>query len=124
MFLTLLQVAAGGAIGAAARFLTGQGFLRLGLSGFPWATLAINVVGSFLMGLLVVLLSQSGQIKTAPFLLTGLLGGFTTFSAFSLETVQLIERGAFAPAAFYAAASVGLSLAALVLGLALARSLS
>lgn len=110
-------------MGASARFLTGQMFLRLGLSGFPWATFCINILGSFLMGLLVVQLAALGQSRLAPLVLTGILGGFTTFSAFSLETVQLLERGAYLPAAAYALGSVCLSLAALFAGLALARSL-
>lgn len=121
MLGTMLQVAAGGALGAAARYLVNVSAMRLVGPGFPWATLVVNVAGSFLMGVLVVVLARRGGQHLAPFLMTGLLGGFTTFSAFSLDVATLYERGAVGPAAAYAAASVILSLAALFAGLALAR---
>jgi CrcB protein len=121
MLTTLGQVALGGAIGASARYLTGVAALRALGPGFPWGTLIVNVVGSFAMGVLVVALAQSLGNRFAPFLITGLLGGFTTFSAFSLDAVSLWERGQGAAAAGYVFASVLLSLAGLVAGLALAR---
>ncbi len=124
MIQTLSYVALGGAVGASARYLTGVAALRLMGPGFPWGTLAVNVVGSFLMGGLVVALAQLSATRFAPLLMTGLLGGFTTFSAFSLDAVTLWERGAVAQAVFYVAASVVLSLTALVAGLFLARSLT
>ncbi|MGB2203172.1 MAG: fluoride efflux transporter CrcB [Pseudooceanicola atlanticus] len=122
MIPTLLQVALGGAIGASARYLTGLAAIRLIGPGFPWATLTVNVVGSFIMGAIVVGLAHLGQNRFAPFLMTGLLGGFTTFSAFSLDAVTIWERGQAGTAIAYVAASVCLSLAALVAGLLLARS--
>ena len=91
MLSTLFQVALGGAIGASARYLTSLGAVRFLGAGFPWGTLAVNVIGSFLMGLLVVVLAQRDDTRLAPFLLTGLLGGFTTFSAFSLDAMALYE---------------------------------
>ena len=118
---TLSQVALGGAIGASARHLTHVGTLRLVGPGFPWATLGINGVGSCLMGVLVVVLAQTGGIRFAPFLLTGLLGGFTTFSAFSLDAVTLWQRGAGLQAAGYVMGSVVLSIGALILGMAMTR---
>ena len=121
MLGTMLQVAAGGALGAAARYLVNVSAMRLFGPGFPWATLVVNVAGSFLMGVLVVALARRGGQHLAPFLMTGLLGGFTTFSAFSLDVATLYERGAVGPAAAYAAASVILSVAGLFAGLALAR---
>jgi CrcB protein len=122
MITTLSQVALGGAIGAALRYLTNVGALRLFGTGFPVATLVVNVAGSFLMGVLVVVLARKGGTDLAPFLMTGILGGFTTFSAFSLDALTLWERGATLTAFTYVAASVLLSLAAIAAGLALARS--
>lgn len=124
MLSTLLQVALGGAIGASARYLTSVGAMRLLGPGFPWATLTVNVVGSFLMGVLVVVLAQKGGMKAAPFLMTGLLGGFTTFSAFSLDAFTLYERGQTGVAVVYVAASVLISIAALVAGILVTRALT
>ncbi|MCT4608466.1 MAG: fluoride efflux transporter CrcB [Pelagimonas sp.] len=122
MFANLAQVAIGGAIGASARYLTGLLAVRLLGKGFPWGTLFVNIVGSFLMGVLVVALLHVGGNRFAPLLMTGLLGGFTTFSAFSLDAVTLYERGALALAGAYITASVVFSLAALFAGLLIARS--
>ncbi|QFT64611.1 CrcB protein [Roseivivax halotolerans] len=120
---TLIQVALGGALGATARYLTGLAAVRALGPGLPWGTLIVNIAGSFLMGILVVMLAQFGSNRFAPFLMTGLLGGFTTFSAFSLDAVSLYERGAVGAAALYVSASVVLSLAAIAAGLILARSI-
>ena len=122
MISTLSLVALGGAIGASLRWLTGVAVLRaLGPSDFPLAIIAVNVIGSFLMGVFVVAAAQKGLTHLSPFVMTGLLGGFTTFSAFSLETMTLIERGQTGHAALYIAISVGVSIGALALGLILAR---
>jgi len=122
MMTSLFQVAIGGALGASARFLTGVAVLRLAGPGFPWATLIVNVLGSFAMGVLIVVLAQ-GSNRFAPLLITGLLGGFTTFSAFSLDTLSLFERGQAGLASAYVVGSVGLSLLAIGAGLLMARSL-
>ncbi|MBY6158336.1 fluoride efflux transporter CrcB [Pseudooceanicola nitratireducens] len=124
MIQTLLHVALGGAIGASARYLTGVAALRLMGPGFPWGTLVVNVIGSFLMGAIVILLAELSANRFAPLLMTGLLGGFTTFSAFSLDAVTLWERGETMQAATYVVASVVLSLAALMAGLFVARTLT
>ena len=121
MFATLLQVALGGAIGSAARYLTNVGAARLFGAGFPWGTIIVNVAGSFLMGLLVALLAQRDAMRLVPFLMTGILGGFTTFSAFSLDAVKLWQGGEPTAAAAYVVFSVLLSIAALMLGMALFR---
>lgn len=121
MIWTVLQVGAGGAVGAMMRFLAGHYALRFTNGGFPVAVLGVNILGSFLMGVLVVWLGKRGLTHLAPLLMTGVLGGFTTFSAFSLEAVTLYERGAMGQAAIYIALSVGGSLLALIAGLALAR---
>jgi len=122
MVATLLQVALGGAIGASARYLTSVAALRLVGPGFPWATLAVNIAGSFLMGVLVVVLAREGGTRAAPFLMTGILGGFTTFSAFSLDALTLYERGQPGAAGLYVLGSVLLALAGIVAGMALARA--
>lgn len=124
MLSTISLVALGGAIGASLRFLTGIGMLRLfGQTGFPLPILTVNVFGSFLMGMFVVVAANRGLTHYAPFVMTGLLGGFTTFSAFSLETMTLIERGQVGSAMLYVALSVALSVGGLALGLFLARSM-
>ncbi|MEM9783140.1 MAG: fluoride efflux transporter CrcB [Pseudomonadota bacterium] len=119
----LVAVALGGALGASARFLAVSAIMRAA-PGFPWGTLTVNVAGSMLMGVLAVYLMERGGFgRLAPFLLTGVLGGFTTFSAFSLDALYLIERGRVAAAASYIGGSVLLSVGALALGLWAARRL-
>ncbi|MFN4204176.1 MAG: fluoride efflux transporter CrcB [Tabrizicola sp.] len=124
MIQTMLQVALGGAIGASLRYLTNVGAMRWIGPGFPYATVIVNVLGSFLMGILVVVLARKGGNQYAPLLMTGVLGGFTTFSAFSLDTLTLWERGQHGVAVAYVGLSVLLSLAAIVAGLSVARALS
>ena len=122
MISTVSLVALGGACGAVLRYLTGLGVMRLiGLQEFPLAIITVNVLGSFLMGAFVVAAAQKGLTHLSPLVMTGLLGGFTTFSAFSLETANLIERGALGVAAAYVLLSVGLSVGGLFLGLWMAR---
>lgn len=121
MYGTLAQVALGGAIGACGRYLTGVAAVRLMGHGYPWGTLAVNVIGSFAMGVLVVVLAQFNATRFAPLLMTGILGGFTTFSAFSLDAAALFERGQYGMAGAYVVGSVVLSLGAIALGLVVAR---
>jgi CrcB protein len=126
MIQTLL-VFLGGGIGAAGRHGVNIAAARLLGIGFPWGTLIVNVLGSFAMGLLAAWfafragagLSQHARL----FLTTGILGGFTTFSAFSLDAALLWERGAIVAAVSYILVSVILSIAGLFVGLALVRSL-
>jgi len=113
MFWTLLSVALGGAIGSALRFLA------VAALGAPWAVAAVNVLGSFVMGGLFVVLANRPHLS--PLLMTGALGGFTTFSAFSLDTLKLWQAGQVGQAALYVGLSVGLSLIAVALGAALAK---
>jgi CrcB protein len=121
MIPTVIQVALGGAIGAAARYGVGVALVRPG--AFPIGVLAVNIIGSFLMGLIVVYLRQKMLSHLNPFLITGILGGFTTFSAFSLEAYTLFERGEVGQAAIYVIASVVLSIAALIAGIFIMRGL-
>lgn len=95
----------------------------IGPLDFPLAVLSVNIVGSFLMGVFVVAAANKGLTHHGPFVMTGILGGFTTFSAFSLETVTLMERGQIAAASAYVALSVGLSIGGLMLGLWIARGI-
>lgn len=121
----LLQVALGGAIGAVLRYLTGIGLIRLfGHTPMPLGVLTVNILGSFAMGLFIVAAAHRGLTHLSPLVATGILGGFTTFSAFSLEAVTLYERGAPGLAALYVIASVTLSIAALFAGMALARGVA
>jgi CrcB protein len=121
----LLMAAIGGAVGAGARYLVGVGALRLLGSGFPWGTLIVNVVGSLIMGLIIasVALKYSISNEMRTLLSTGVLGGFTTFSAFSLDFAVLMERKAQGLAMAYLGASVGLSILALFAGLYIARTI-
>lgn len=121
----LVLVFVGGGLGAAARHLVNLGAARILGIAFPWGTLAVNVVGGLAMGLLTAWLAaryEGTDQHLRLFLATGILGGFTTFSAFSLDAVALWERGAHGAAAAYVLASVTLSIAALVGGLALGRA--
>lgn len=121
----LLLVAIGGALGSVARYGVGLGAARLfPASTWPWGTLTVNVVGGLLMGLLVGwmgLKAGAGQDAVRAFVAVGVLGGFTTFSSFSLETALMIERRDYVSAGAYVLLSVVLAIAALMAGLMLAR---
>ena len=115
----------GGALGAGARYLTGRVMSALLGVDYPWGTLTVNLVGGLLMGVLVGVLARMPAAESARlFFAVGVLGGFTTFSAFSLDMVTMVERGAWAPAIGYALASVVGSVVALFGGLALSRGLA
>jgi len=121
--MTLIAVACGGALGASLRYLTGGWALRTFGAGFPVGTLTVNVAGSLAMGILAALFVARGQSgPLAAFAMTGVLGGFTTFSAFSLDAVSLIEKGRMLAALGYVGVSVVASIAALFVGLALTRA--
>lgn len=120
-------VAAGGAIGAVGRYQLGRLVTSMvgetAARSFPWATLAINIAGCLAMGLLAGWLARQGAAQENLRLLlgVGILGGFTTFSTFGLELLMLAERGAVVPAFAYAAASVLAGLAAVFIGMMIAR---
>ncbi|NQV55034.1 MAG: fluoride efflux transporter CrcB [Rhodospirillales bacterium] len=124
----VLSIAAGGAIGAVARYLvlSRTGFIEhhLGLS-FPLGTLLVNILGSFLLGVLIEVsaLNWSPSPEVRAFLVVGILGSFTTFSTFSLDTVFLLQRDAYLPVALYVCASVIVSVLALFGGMILFRQI-
>lgn len=120
----VLAVALGGALGSVARYVMVAQMTRWFGAAFPWGTLAVNIVGGLAIGLLAEAMALKWSVtqEVRLFLITGVLGGFTTFSAFSLEVVALIERGEAAAALAYVLASVVLSVGAVFAGLALIRS--
>jgi len=122
---SLVLIFIGGGLGAVSRHLSGMVVMRASGPGFPWGTMVVNIIGSFVMGCLIAWLARrsSGDADLRLLLATGFLGGFTTFSAFSLDAVTLYERGALTAAAAYVIASVTVSILALFGGLWLARQL-
>jgi len=122
----IAAVALGGAVGSVARYLGGIGAGKLFGFDFPWGTLIINVLGSFLIGVLAESFALRWDAPQAVrvFLTVGICGGFTTFSTFSLESALLIERGEFGAAAAYIIASGAVSIGALFAGLHLIRAMT
>ena len=123
--MRLSLVLLGGALGSAGRYLVSVWMAGRFGDDFPWGTLVVNVVGSFLIGLLATLADEAAWFgpEVRVFLVAGLLGGFTTFSAFSLETLRLVEDREIVRAAFYMVGSVVLSITAALLGVAAGRTL-
>jgi fluoride exporter len=122
--MSILLVFIGAGLGGVLRHGVNVWGLRFAAS-FPWATFCVNVLGSFAMGILMgVLIRRGGSEPWRLFLGTGVLGGFTTFSAFSLDVATLIDRGALATALAYALGSVVVSLIALYAGFVVARAVS
>jgi CrcB protein len=121
---TLFAVAVGGALGASGRYVFNIQMMRLLGTGFPWGTFGVNIIGSFLMGVFVesfaLRLNLSAEMRS--FLTTGVLGGFTTFSTFSLDAGNMIERSDFTLAGLYITSSVIGSIMALFLGLYVVRT--
>ncbi len=121
----LLYVMVGGAVGSGARYLTGRAMTALPGAGYPFGTLAVNLVGGLLMGVLVGVLARNASPEGWRLLLgVGVLGGFTTFSTFSLDVVTMIERGALGLALGYILVSVIGSIAALFAGLSAVRAVA
>lgn len=121
--LHALLAAAGGAVGSVCRYSVGLIAVKLWGPNFPWGTFIVNVAGSLMIGLLVELvarvLNQSADMRV--FIVTGFLGGFTTFSSFSLDTMSMIERGDLLNAALYVGGSLVLAFCAVFAGLAIGR---
>lgn len=124
--LTFLAIACGGAIGAALRHGINLLAAHFFGTGFPWGTLAVNIAGSFLMGVLIAVFAEiwNPSQTVRAFLTVGFLGGLTTFSSFSLDAVTLYERQEYTESAAYLAASVVLSIGALLAGMHLTRGLA
>lgn len=120
----VVQVALGGGIGAVARFGIGSMFAASAGATFPWGTFLVNVTGTFLIGFLWVILANHNEYhRVSPFLVNGILGGFTTFSAFSLDSVLLWQKGHEAVAVLYVLATLGCAFVAFAVGFLLARVL-
>ena len=119
----LVWAMVGGALGSGARHLVNIGLGRLLGAGFPWWTLFVNVTGCFLMGVLIeaFALKLQGSQDLRTFLATGVLGGYTTFSAFSMDFAHLMQRHDYWAAGLYLAGSVALSILAIYAGLWLTR---
>lgn len=124
--MNYLLVFVGGGLGASLRHLVNVTCARYLGMGFPWGTFIINISGSLVMGLIAGYLAFKGEASQPwrLFIMTGVLGGYTTFSAFSLDAGLLYERGELGLAALYVVGSVGLSIAGLFAGLALVRHLA
>ena len=122
--MMILSVAAGGALGAVLRYSFNLMTIGLLGHGFPWGTLLVNVLGSFLMGVLVTIfaLSWTPSVEIRAFLTIGLLGAFTTFSTFSLDAVTLWEQGSSVQALGYTIGSVVLSILGLVAGIMVVKA--
>ncbi len=116
----------GGGIGSAGRYLIGNWTASHFTQNFPWGTLTVNITGSFLIGLIATLADESGTIglNARVFLVAGVLGGFTTFSAFSLESWRLLEGGAVDRVLLYVSASLALAFVAVVAGVLTGRALT
>ena len=125
MINTIAAVAAGGAIGALLRYSANIGAVKLLGTGFPYATMFVNITGSALMGVLIVAMASMWQPSEVMrvFLVTGFLGAFTTFSTFSLDFAMLWERNDYLSAGLYLGGSVILSITALFAAMALTRTL-
>ena len=123
--MTYLAVALGGALGALARYWTYDLFVHITDSKFPFATFTVNVLGSFLIGVVFVMITERADMgpEVRGVVTVGFLGAFTTFSTFSLDTIGLIEQGQLINAFVYVLSSVLLCIIAAWLGLSLARLL-
>lgn len=121
----LLAIAGGGALGAILRFLMSSHIYRLFGRDFPYGTLAVNVLGSFLMGIFFIFIIERGMLSAEwrSIIIVGFLGAFTTFSTFSIETLTLLESGELSRAVLNIFLSVALCLAATWLGLLMGRQL-
>lgn len=124
LLIHILLAALGGAIGTSGRYLVGIATIRAFGPGYPWGTITVNIIGSAVIGALVELLARrfGASADMRIFIVTGVLGGFTTFSSFALDAVNMMERGNLGAAALYIGASLVLSIAALFGGLALVRA--
>ncbi|HWA50811.1 MAG TPA: fluoride efflux transporter CrcB [Dongiaceae bacterium] len=125
MFLSTLLIAAGGAIGSVARFWLNEIILKVWGGDFPWGTIIANISGSLLIGAIAALPAFGERdLLTRQFLMVGIMGGYTTFSSFSLQTLTMLQNGHLGKAAVNVAGSVVLCLVAVWAGYALAASVT
>lgn len=121
---TILSVAAGGALGAAARYGIGGWIQQVTRSDFPWGTMLVNVTGSLVLGFVMVWLrGTTASVELRALLTVGVLGGYTTFSTLSYETVTMLQEGEWRRAGLYALGSLALGLVAVIMGMAVAGAL-
>jgi len=125
MIWTMLQVGLGGAIGAMGRYLTGLGAARLFGTNFPFGTFSANVIGSFVMGFVyVILMTRKAEVSPlVPFVMIGILGGYTTFSSFSLDLWGLFDQDRYLAAGLYLGGTLLLAIMALMAGISLAKGI-
>ena len=123
--MTYLAVAFGGALGAMSRFFVYNVFMRATTSTFPWATLTVNIVGSFLIGIAFVVITERLEMgpEVRGVVTVGFLGAFTTFSTFSMDTIGLLEQGQVGSAIIYVLSSVAVCIITAWLGLTVAKFL-
>jgi CrcB protein len=119
--IPIVCVAVGGALGSLLRYAVVQLMMRVHPQPFPLGTMLVNIVGSLMIGVMMARLIQQPSESVQLFVVTGILGGFTTFSAFSWDALQLLQRGQVASAAWYIGGSVILSLAAVAVGYMIGR---
>ncbi|MCK5296681.1 MAG: fluoride efflux transporter CrcB, partial [Alphaproteobacteria bacterium] len=121
-----MAVAAGGAIGSMGRYLVSMQALKLFGTAFPWGTMSVNVIGSFIMGAVVELMTVKWNVseEVRNLVLVGILGGFTTFSSFSLDFVRMMEKQQVTEAFIYLAGSIMIGVSALLAGFSLLRWVS
>ncbi len=123
--MTIMAIALGGAAGSVLRYLLGDAVQRAAAAGFPYGTLVVNIVGCLAIGILVQLFMNAEPLSPMRgLLIVGFCGGFTTFSSFSIETLELLNAGDYKRALLYVSLSVSLCLAATAAGLSLTRALS
>lgn len=124
-YAVMAAVAVGGAVGSVVRYLMAGWIQSAAWEGFPYGIFVVNISGGFVMGLLIEMMALKWNVslEMRAFLTTGILGGYTTFSTFSLDSALLIERGSYASAAIYIVGSAGLSILALFAGLWAVRAL-
>lgn len=126
MIWTIIQVAVGGALGAVSRYLAGFAFARFWPNDFAFATLFVNISGSLLIGVAYVWLGglQGEPSRYAPLLITGFLGGYTTFSAFSLDFWVMFQQGRITESVVYAISSAVFTILAIFIGIGIAKQIS
>lgn len=121
MFKSILLIGFGGALGSICRYLLGQWITKMNSSNFPLGTFTVNIIGSFIIGIFIAYFSNTSQSSVKLFLISGFCGGFTTFSAFTAENINLIQSGQWSTAFIYTLCSLVLGIVAVFLGINMMR---